>query len=162
MTDIQVILNALQRERDDLHSQLMQVDRIIKRVKTGTYSDEPIIQPVPKQLEAIVPTKKPLIPISSGSQLKMQILKVFDVLGTAITLKQIMAELEAMTGHKPYIRDNIRALQKAQLLRIIKDKTATRGFLWVKASWIEDGQLLDKYKPEGFDILYKQANLIYE
>jgi len=45
---------------------------------------------------------------------------------------------------------------------MIKEKSANRGILWVKKEWVENGQLLDEYKPEGFDLLYKGENLRYE
>lgn len=43
-TDTEVILIALQKERDELHERIMQVDRIINRVKSIDYSEaiEPI------------------------------------------------------------------------------------------------------------------------
>ena len=34
-SDIEVILSALDKEREQVHQQLMQIDRIIKRVRTG-------------------------------------------------------------------------------------------------------------------------------
>jgi hypothetical protein len=39
-TDKEVILSALQRERDELHDKIMQVDRIIKKVKNVDYSND--------------------------------------------------------------------------------------------------------------------------
>ena len=160
MNDLQVILKALQREREDLHKQLMQVDRIINRVKSGTYSEEPQVQQ-PKQLEPKAPIKQDNT-IRSNSDVKICILRALDVISIAATLKQLQTEFEAMTGNKQQIRDSVRTLQKQGLLRLMKDKVATRGFLWIKPEWLENGQLLDKHKPEGFDLLYKPENLIYE
>ena len=160
MNDLQVILKALQRERDDLHNQLMQVDRIIKRFRTGTYSDEPAPQE-PKQLENKAPDKK-IGAITNNSDVKIAILRALDVIGIACTLKQIQTEFTSMTGNKGNIREHVRTLQKTTLLKLMKLKSNDRGFLWVKTEWVEDGQLNDKHKPEGFDLLYKADNIIYE
>lgn len=160
MNDIEVILKALTRERDELHTQLMQLDRIIKRVKTGTYSDE-VLEPVqaPKQLE-VAPIKK--TPLPSIANTKIQVLKVFDVLGVACTLKQIQVEYTAMTGDKSNIRDIVRSLQKSTLVKLMKVKPAIRGIMWVKSEWVIDGQLEEKRKSEGFDVLYTTGSLIFE
>ena len=161
MNDIEIILKALQRERDDLHTQLMQVDRIIKRVKCGTYSQDDSPPPAPKQLTAEL-TKAPVRTLSPALDIKVQVLRALEVLGVASTLKQIQTEYEAMTKNKMNVRETVRSLQKSTLLKLLKDTTTTRGFMWIKTEWIQDGQLADKYKPEGFDLLYKPDNLIYE
>ncbi|MBL7728707.1 MAG: hypothetical protein JNM68_13515 [Dinghuibacter sp.] len=160
MNDIEVILKALTREREDLHQQLMQVDRIINRVKSGTYSGGELPdKPIQLQVEAAPPKVRQLSP---AVDIKVQILRVFDVLGVASTLKQLQTEYKEMTGSNYNIREPVRSLNKSTLIKLVKDKTLTRGFMWVKADWIENGQLLDKHKPEGFDLLYKPENLIYE
>lgn len=117
MNDIEVILKALQRERDELHQQLMQVDRIINRVKSGTYSDKPVIEQPVKQLEAkAIHRPKTLSPILD---LKIQVLRAMDVLNVASTLKQIQAEYSAMSENKYNIRESVRALQKQGIIRLI-------------------------------------------
>jgi hypothetical protein len=35
--DNEVMLTALRKEREELHQRIMQLDRIIKRIKTGEY-----------------------------------------------------------------------------------------------------------------------------
>lgn len=160
MNDLEVILKALQRERDELHTQLMQVDRIIKRVKTGIYSDEPL-QPIeaPKQLQ-VAPVKK--TPLPSIANTKIQVLKVFDVLGVACTLKQVQTEYTAMTGDKSNIRDIVRSLQKSTLVKLLRVEPAIRGIMWVKSEWVIDLQLEDSRKPDGFDVLYDINCTVYE
>lgn len=160
MTDIEVILKALQKERDGLHEQIMQLDRIIKRVKTGTYSDEPRIVEPPKLQVSVAPVKK--TPLPSGTVLKVQVLRAMDVLNVASSLSQIQAEFTAMTENKTNIRETLRSLQKSTLVKMVKAEAATRGFLWVKSEWIEDNRLLDEHKPEGFNILYKEESIIFE
>lgn len=160
MNDIEIILKALQRERDDLHNQLMQVDRIIKRVKCGTYSEDEMPEK-PKQLQVAPIAQKPKT-LTPSADIKVQILRVFDVLGIAATLKQLQNEYKAISGNNYNIRETVRSLHKSTLIKMVRDKNASRGFMWVKSEWLEDGQLMDKYKPEGFDLLYKAENLIYE
>ena len=59
MNDKEVILAALQRERDELHDKIMQVDRIIKRVKSVDYtSDEITMGDNTKQIVPISNTKE--------------------------------------------------------------------------------------------------------
>lgn len=160
MNDLEVILKALQRERDDLHNQLMQVDRIIKRVKCGTYSEDEMPEK-PKQLQVAPIAQKPKT-LTPAADIKVQILRVFDVLGIAATLSQLKAEYKAISGNNYNIRETVRSLHKSTLIKMVRDKNASRGFMWVKSEWLEDGILQDKYKPEGFDLLYKAENLIYE
>jgi hypothetical protein len=110
MNDIEVILKALAREREDLHQQLMQVDRIINRVKSGTYSgDELPDKPKPLQIEVAAPRPKF---VNSAVDVKIQILRVFDVLGVAATLKQLQTEYKELSGTNLNIREPIRSLNK--------------------------------------------------
>lgn len=46
MNDTQVILMALQKERDELHEKIMQVDRIMSRIEGIGYTHDDIKQPV--------------------------------------------------------------------------------------------------------------------
>ena len=32
--------------------------------------------------------------------------------------------------------------------------------MWVKRTWIENNELMDKYKTVGFDLLYSKENLL--
>jgi len=162
MNDLEVILKALQRERDDLHSQLMQLDRIINRVKTGNYSGE-VLQPIeqPKQLQVEVnPVKRVSLP--SGANTKIQVLKAMDIIGVAASLGQIQQEFTNMTELKINIRDTVRSLHKSTLLKLVKMKDATRGILWVKSEWVTNGQLEDSRKPDGFDVLYGNGLMSFD
>lgn len=40
VTDSEIILSALQRERGELHNRIMQVDRIISRIRSIDYSPD--------------------------------------------------------------------------------------------------------------------------
>jgi hypothetical protein len=60
------------------------------------------------------------------------------------------------------IRETVRSLQHIGIIKLIKYKNASRGLLWVKAEWIKDGRLMDKFKPVGFDLLHKTEELMFQ
>ena len=155
--DTDVLLNALRKEREQVHQKLMQIDRIIKQVKEGKH----LANTAP--LETSKEGKQPVrIEFPQKADLKVQILRVFDLIKRASKFNDIQAEYNRLNGNPYPLRDTVRSLQQSKLLVLIKEKNATRGFLWAKSEWIDNGQLLDEYKPEGFDLLYKPDNLIYE
>jgi hypothetical protein len=157
MNDTDVMLSALKKEREQAHQRVMQLDRIIKQVKDGKYLTNSTTPDNNKD------SKQPVrIEFPQKADLKVQILRVFDIIRKATRLNDVQAEYNRLNGNPYPLRDTIRSLQSSKLLVLIKEKTATRGFLWAKADWIENGQLLDEYKPEGFDMIYKPENLIYE
>lgn len=156
--DIEVIIMALRKEREELHQKIMQLDRIIKRVQDQGNGDE-ILLPVKPTPKAIAGDNSPF-PVTAD--IKVQILRVLDIVGVAAQLKTIQGEYTRLTGNKYNIREILRSLQKAGLVKIIKTANQGKGFLWVKSDWIENKQLLDKYKPEGFDVLYGTTTLLFE
>ena len=163
MNDKEVILAAMQRERDELHDKIMQVDRIIKRIKSVDYSNE-IGSDNAKQLETTIAINPPVKPISlsTSTDIKVQILRVFEILGKASKLSQIQGEYTRLTGSNYNIRDVVRGLKQSKILLMLKLIDSHRGILWVKRDWVRNGVLLDEYKPEGFDLFYQASNVIYE
>lgn len=165
MNDKEVILSALQRERDELHDKIMQVDRIIKKVKSVDYSNDNNGEN--KQLETTIAVKQPVVPVkpvslSTSTDIKVQILRVFEILGKASKLSQIQQEFTKLTGSNYNVRDVVRGLKQSKILLMLKLIDSHRGILWVKKDWVRNGVLLDEYKPEGFDLFYQPSNLIYE
>ncbi len=165
MNDKEVILAALQRERDELHDKIMQVDRIIKKVKNVDYSNDNSNDNA-KQIEAIA-IKQPAAPakvisLSTSTDVKVQVLRVFELLGKASKLSQIQDEFTRLTGSNYRVRDVVRGLKQSKILLMLKLIDSHRGILWVKKDWVRNGVLLDEYKPEGFDLFYQPANVIYE
>ena len=164
MNDSEVILNALQRERNDLHERIMQVDRIIKRIKGLDYNAEDIVPNVTQlPAEPVKAIEQAAFVFPKHANVKVQLLRVFDLLQVASKLSDVQSEYNRLIGNNNYkIRDNIRALHDAGLLKTMKTKGAGRSFLWVKNEWLIDGKLADKYKPEGFDLLHSPENITYE
>lgn len=160
-TDTEIILVSLQKERDELHSRILQVDRIISRIKGIEYSEGGGNYPEQIAVQA-KPEETPAITFPTSSDIKIQVLRLFDILGQAASLQQLQEEFTKITGNSYKIREAARALHNVGILKMIKYKNASRGFLWVKTEWIKDGALLDKYKPLGFDLLHKPENLIFQ
>lgn len=159
MNDIDVMLIALKKEREIAHERVLQLDRIIKRIKEGKYSNDK-----DEAANEITPARQPAIFNQSfkTADIKVQILRVFDVIGKASKLQAIQDEFNRLTESSYNIRDTVRSLQNSKKLKMIKEAGASRGFLWAKAEWIDNDRLLDEYKPEGFDLLYRADNLIFE
>ena len=116
MNDIEVILKTLTRERDDLHQQLMQVDRIIKRVKGSTFQEpaQHIIRQEPKKLTVPLTSNDPM-------NMKLLVLRVFDIIGRAAKLNTIQTEYNKISGNKYSVRDIVRSLHKSTLLKSIRE-----------------------------------------
>jgi hypothetical protein len=163
-TDKEIIITALQRERDELHEKIMQVDRIIKRIKSIDYSNDVNNDSV-KQLEVKATNNKAIAPANKfpkTSDIKVQILTVFEILGKAAKLREIQAEYHKLSGNAFNVREVVRGLHRQRILLMIREKDAHRSVFWVKKEWINNGVLLDEFKPEGFDLFYQASNLIYE
>ncbi|MBL7694955.1 MAG: hypothetical protein JNK91_08920 [Ferruginibacter sp.] len=162
--DEDVMIRALRKERDVLHERLMQIDRIIKRVKAGDY----VGFAPPKDRGAEGNNTTPAVldfpnnEFPKQADVKIQVIKVFDALGQASRLGELQKKYFELSGSNFDIRETVRALHRARLLRMIRVKDATRGMFWVKVEWMENGILLDEHKPVGFDLIYKAENLMYE
>jgi len=158
MNDTDVILSALQRERDDLHDKIMQVDRIIKRIKSGSYSNDVTdITPIPIKQPVIAAT-----PLHNSDNMRVQLLRIMDIIGRACKLKAVQTEYNKLTGNKYNVREPMRTLQTAGLIHLVKEKRNDRGFMWVKKDWVENGRIKDEYKPDGFDMLYKPDDITFK
>jgi hypothetical protein len=161
-TDTEIILLSLQKERDELHERILQVDRIIKRVKSIDYGGEnlvPLYEEQPAATPAPAELPKP-VAFPKTIDIKIQVLRVFDIVGCAASLSQLQEEFSTISGNAFKIRETVRSLYNVGLVKQIKYKYASRGFLWVKTEWLKDGVLQDKYKPVGFDLLHKPESLI--
>jgi hypothetical protein len=155
--DSEVMLIALSKERDELHDKLMHVDRIIKKIKDGEYFGSGEIIRIEAKSVAI-PNR---IAFPKHTDTKVIVLKAMDNIGQVVSLRQIQEEYTMISGNKVNIRDTVRSLNKSGLLLMMKEKASERGIYWVKKEWIENGEVLDQHKPEGFDLLYKPENLLF-
>ncbi|MBK7306848.1 MAG: hypothetical protein IPI88_07240 [Chitinophagaceae bacterium] len=93
---------------------------------------------------------------------KIIIIKALDKIGKACKLSQIQEEYDRITGVPANIRESIRTLNKSKKILLMIEKGKSRGIFWVKREWVEDGVLLDEFKPYGFDSLYDAESLEYK
>jgi hypothetical protein len=161
MNDADVMLFALNKEREQLHEQLMQVDRIIKKIKNGEYmgyTNAMILEIQPKQ-----PVISQRIAFPKNTDTKVLVLKAFDNLGQLASLKQVQTEYDVLSGgNTQSIREPMRTLNRTGLILLMKEKKADRAAFWAKREWVENGKLIDQYKPEGFDLLYPEQNIEFK
>ena len=166
-TETQLILNGLYRDRQELTKQLTDVERLIKKIKLGTFSlngnDNNAIdtnEPV-NNSNATPETKQIDFPLRG--ELRVQVISVFDLIGKACRLKEVQDKYKEVTGLRPNLRETLRTLNKHKILRILKPKGTERGLYWVKEEWLEgDGcKLKEQYKFEGFNLLYNDEDLEY-
>lgn len=158
-TDQELILIALQKERDELHERILQVDRIISRIRSIDYQQP--VESIPNTPDIPTIENDKGISFPKSADIKIQVLRVFEIVNKAAGLAELQQEYTNITGSPYKIREAVRSLHAAGIVKMLKYKNASRGFMWVKTDWIQDGQLLDKHKPLGFDLLYKKENLMF-
>lgn len=96
-----------------------------------------------------------LQPFPMKSELKVQIIKIFDIIGVACKLKDVQDKYKEFTGFYHNLRETLRNLNKHEILKLMQPKGTMRGLYWVKAEWLDEhGKLKEQYKFDGFDLLY--------
>ena len=166
-TETQLILNGLYRDRAELTKQLTNVERLIKKIKLGTFSFDTGSNNVAATLETDnTPVNNPetkQIDFPLRGELRVQVISVMDMIGKACRLKEIQDKYKEMTGLSVNLRETVRTLSKHKILRILKPKGTERGLYWVKEEWLEsDGcKLKEQYKFDGFNLLYNDEDLEY-
>ena len=163
-TETQLILNGLYRDRSELTKQLTDVERLIKKIKLGTFSlngndnnNTPSVEPVNNSNEA----KQIDFPLRG--ELRVQVISIVDSIGVACKLKQISDKHKEITGLRVNLRETVRNLYKHKILTLLKPKGTERGLYWVKSEWLEnDGnKLKEQHKFDGFNLLYNDEDLEY-
>lgn len=157
MKDDEIMLIALSKERELLHEQLLHIDRVIKKIKTGEYfgsGDVIRLDVTPKSIPQRIAFPK-------HTDTKVIVLKAMDNLGQVASLRQIQEEYNKLSGNTMNIREAVRSLNNSKLVLLMKEKNGQRGSFWLKKEWLNNGILLDEHKPEGFDLLYKSDNIVF-
>ena len=164
-TDTQLILNGLYRDRADLTKQLTDVERLIKKIKLGTFSfDEGNTNDTVKVVEgdnSEIKEQPKQIEFPLRGEVRVQVLCIMDRIGVACRLKEVQDKYKEATGMNVNLRETLRNLCKHQILSLIKPKQTERGLYWVKREWLEgDGtKLKDQHKFDGFNLLYNDEDL---
>ena len=87
--------------------------------------------------------------------LKVQAIKIMDLLGVASKLSAIKDKYHEITGLNVNLRETLRNLNKHEILKILQPKGNIRGLYWVKSEWLdENNNLKEQHKFEGFELLY--------
>ena len=166
-TETQLILNGLYRDRQELTKQLTDVERLIKKIKLGTFSFDTgstnvAVTPETDNTTVNNPETKQ-IDFPLRGELRVQVISVFDLIGKACRLKEVQDKYKDLTGLHPNLRETLRTLSKHKILRILKPKGTEGGLYWVKEEWLEgDGcKLKEQYKFDGFNLLYNDEDLEY-
>lgn len=161
--ETELILKGLYRDRDELSAKLNDVERLIKKIKAGTFSLNSTTNNTPEQQPDTnnTPTQV-LFPFKS--EFKFQVIAIMDMIGVACKSKEIQDKYKEITGSGYAVRETLRTLHKHKVLTMLRSKGADRGVFWVKRDWLEnDGtKLKDKHKFYGFDVIYNDDNLEFD
>src|SRR5579871_1282155 len=162
--DVELILNSLTKEKKELLDKVNEIDKVIKRIKFGNLNirlsqGNDIAAPIAPHNEMQSQSTFPL-----KADLKVQIIKVFDILGVASKLREVQDKFTELTGSKHNIRESLRNLNKHQILRLLQEKGTHRGLYWVKSEWLTDEgtRLRDEHKFNGFDLLFNADTIEYK
>ncbi len=153
--DIELIVNSLNRERNDLLLKVAEIDKVIKRIKYGGLNlgltkgmndDELLNSPAEPQDTQAFPVK---------AELKVQAIKIMDILGVASKLSEIRDKYNEITGLNVNFRETLRNLNRHDILKLLQPKGNVRGLYWVKTEWLdEQGNLKNQHKFNGFELLF--------
>lgn len=153
--EIKMVLNSLNKDKRELLDKVNVIDKLIKRIKYGNQTlglskGLPVESVSANDNESQRDTVFPL-----KSELKVQVIKIFDIVGVACKLKDVQDKYKEFTGMYVNLRETLRNLNKHDILKLMQPKGTMRGLYWIKAEWLdEDGKLREQYKFEGFDLLY--------
>jgi hypothetical protein len=152
-SETMLILESLSKDKRELLHKINEIDKVIKRIKYGSINlggtkrnnDKPDIEQ----------TEQPQ-PFPLKADLKIQVLKVLDLIGVACKLSEIRDKYHEITGHNVNFRETLRNLNKHDILKLLQPKNSIRGLYWIKAEWLEDNgtRLKEQHKFNGFDLLF--------
>lgn len=154
--ETQLILSSLNKDRKELADKLSAIDKLIKKIKYGSVNlgASKTIKVINQEDNTEV--IEHVSPFPLKADLKVQVIKIFDILGEASKLNAVAAKHKEITGFHVNLREVIRNLNRHEILKLIQPKNNSRGLYWVKAEWLEENgtRLKDKHKFEGFDLIY--------
>ncbi len=160
--ELELVLSSLNKQRNELLSEVAEIDKVIKKIKYGGLSlgltkvvkPEQTTEPAANHTEQGFPLK---------ADLKIQALKVFDLLGVASKLADVRNKYHEISGLNVNFRETLRTLNKHDLLKILQPKGNIRGLYWVKTEWLdEQGNLKEQHKFNGFELLFSDEMVEYK
>jgi hypothetical protein len=153
--DVELILNSLNKDKRELLDKVNEIDKLIKRIKYGNLNlGLNKVKNIDSSITDIEIIEQPKgFPMKAD--LKVQVIKIFDILGEASKLKDVQVKYKELTGIHHNLRETLRTLNKHDILKLLQPKGTIRGLYWIKSEWLDDnGRLKDKYRFEGFDLLF--------
>src|SRR5690242_9913599 len=120
--EILMVLNSLNKEKRELLDKVGEIDKVIKRIKYGNLKlglsqgiaiDETNNEDTKPQGTQGFPLK---------ADLKVQIIKIFDMIGVACRLKDVQDKHKELTGIYHNLRESLRNLNKHEILKLIQPK----------------------------------------
>jgi hypothetical protein len=108
--DIELILSSLNKDKRELLDKVNEIDKLIKRLKYGNLNlglnkvakiDSPFTD-----IEVIEQPKG----FPMKADLKVQVIKIFDILGQAVKLKDVQVKYKELTGINHNLRETMRNL----------------------------------------------------
>ncbi|UAY52706.1 hypothetical protein [Ferruginibacter albus] len=163
-SEVELILSSLNRDKRDLLDKVAEIDKVIKRIKYGNLnlglSKGKAIENNITDVEVIEHPKA--FPLKAD--LKVQAIKVFDLLGVASKLSDVRDKYKELTGLTVNLRETLRNLNKHDILKLLQPKGTMRGLYWVKTEWLEDNgtRLKEQHKFDGFDLLYSDEMIEFK
>lgn len=162
--EMEMVLGSLNKERNELLTKVAEIDKVIKKLKYGNLnlglSKGKVFPAV--IVEDTEPHEPQAFPVKAD--LKVQALKVMDLLGVASKLKDVRDKYHEITGLNVNFRETLRNLNKHDLLKLLQPKGNARGLYWVKSEWLDEttGHLKEQHKFEGFELLYSDEMVEYK
>lgn len=153
--ETQVILDSLYKQKKELADKLNEIDKVIKRIKYGSLNlgaskGKPLQNEISGDAES---NNQQGFPIKSD--IKVQVIKIFDILGVASKLSDVRDKYHEITGTWVNFRETLRNLNKHDILKLMQPKNNLRGLYWVKTEWIDaNGNLKEEHRFDGFDLLF--------
>ena len=153
--DVQIIINSLSKEKKELTDRVNEIDKIIKRIKYGNmnFGGTKVKQPETDTDNIALSDTPKAFPLKAD--LKVQAIKIFDILGVASKLSDVRDKYHEITGLNVNFRETLRNLNKHDILKLLHPKGNLRGLYWIKAEWLdENNNLKEQHKFDGFDLLF--------
>jgi hypothetical protein len=165
-SEIELVLNSLNKERQEYLDKANDIDKLIKKIKYGNLnlglSKGNKVEPAnTDNLNNAETKQQSAFPLKAD--LKVQALKVMDLLGVASKLKDIRDKYHEVTGLNVNFRETLRTLNKHDLLKILQPKGNIRGLYWIKTDWLDErGNLKEQHKFNGFELLFTDDMVEYK
>ena len=136
-TDIELVLNSLNKERKEHLDKVNDIDKLIKKIKYGNLNLGLTKGNKADTLELNDDTKQQPQAFPLKADLKVQAIKIMDLLGVASKLKDIRDKYHEITGMNVNLRETLRNLNKHEIIKILQPKGNIRGLYWVKTEWLD-------------------------